>query len=118
MLFTDWGQQTVLTALRNRHLEPKDMAVLLALCFHCDWRSGRVRITQKALAAAMGIHASHCSAAVTRLQKMRLVARVRDLHTGEPYFLINPELAAVGGPQRRGHLAVQFRDAFGEYEDG
>jgi len=114
MLFTDAGQDTLLSALREKRLQPRDMAVLMGLILHCDWRSGRVRITQKALAAAMGQEESNCSASVGRLQKMRLVARVRDPHTGEPYFLINPDLAAVGGAQRRGHLAVQFRDAFGD----
>lgn len=114
MLFTEAGQDTLLSALREKRLQPRDMAVLMALILHCDWRSGRVRITQRALAAAMGQEESNCSASVGRLQKMRLVARVRDPHTGEPSFLINPELASVGGAQRRGHLLKQFREAFGD----
>lgn len=119
MLFTDYSKDTLLTALRNREVQLRDVAVLMALILHCDWRSGRVRVTQKALAAALGIHASDCSAAIRRLQakRLRLVARVRDPHTGEQYFLINPDLAAVGGAQRRGHLDKQFNDAFGD-EDG
>lgn len=116
MLFTEAGQDTVLSALRERQLLPKDVAVLFALCLHCDWRSGRVRITQKALAAQIGDHASHISTSIGRLQRHRLVARVRDPHTGEQFFLINPNLASVGGPQRRGHLAVQFEEAFGRIE--
>ena len=119
MLFTQAGQDMVLTALRNRDIELKDMAVLMSLVFHCDWRSGRARITQKALAAVMGIQPAHCSAAIKRLQshKPPMVARVRDNRTGEQFFLINPDLVAVGGAQRRGYLQHQFDEVFGQ-DDG
>lgn len=117
MLFTEAGQDTLMSALRLKRLVPRDVAVLMGLIVNCDWRSGRVRITQKALAAQMGEHTPNVSASVGRLQRLRMVARVRDPHTGEQFFLINPDLAAVGGPQRRGHLAVQFDEAFGSIDE-
>lgn len=113
MLFTDEGRDTLLPLLQRREISCQDVSVLVAVMAHLDWRSGKARVTQKALAASMGMRETHVSASARRLQRLRLLARVRDTYTGEAFFLINPALASVGGPQRRGHLAQQFAEAFG-----
>ena len=114
MLFTEEGRDTIQPLLCDRKILHPDMSVFLMVVMHMDWKTGKSRINQKALAAAMGMHEPDISKSVKRLQRYRLLARVREPRTGEAYFLINPAVASVGGPQRRGHLAQQFREAFGE----
>ncbi|MEB3361559.1 MAG: hypothetical protein VKI42_05480 [Synechococcaceae cyanobacterium] len=113
MLFTDEGRDTLFPLLQRRQIGHQDVSVLLAVMTHLDWRSGKARVTQKALATFTGMRETHVSASVRKLQRLRLLARVRDSYTGEAFFLLNPALASVGGPQRRGHLAQQFEEAFG-----
>lgn len=68
------------------------------------------------MAAAINIQQGHCSAAIKRLQRKRFIVRTCDAHTGEQYFLVNPDLVAVGGSQRRGYLLAQFDDVLGRKE--
>lgn len=114
MVFTDEAGVSVIGALRDRKLNYRDLSVLFALLAHVNWRSGRAYVTQQALADGMGMNKTTCSEAVKRLQRERLVARMKDGTTGMTYFLISPRLAAVGSPQRRAHLTQQFDDAFGD----
>jgi hypothetical protein len=95
--------------LKAKRLLPRDLAVLMAVLGNVNWRSGRANVTPTGLAMQMGILSSNCIASITRLRKELLISRVRDRHTGDNYFLINPKVAAVGGPQRRGHLWAQFK---------
>lgn len=112
-MFPEEVSVSVIGALRDKLLQPRDLAVLLALMAELNWRNGRVEITQRALALHMGIKECDCGASVRRLQSLRFVARMKDLRSGNTYFLINPRLLTVGGPQRRGHLLQQFDEAIG-----
>lgn len=112
MVFTEEAATSIVTALRERRIQHIDMSVLLTLLAHVNWRSGRVNMTQKAVAQAMGIEQTRCSTSVRRLQRQRFIVRTCDQHSGQNFFLINPQFASVGSPQRRGHLYQQFLDAF------
>ena len=96
-----------------RRLELRDMAVFMALMAYMNWRSGRVPITAKALAERLQIHLPTCVSSLTRLKKEMLVTRVVDRNTGENYYLLNPYVASVGSPQRRGLLWAQFKATVG-----
>lgn len=97
--------------VRQRRLELRDMAVLMALSAHVQWRSGRAKVTVKALASQLGLSLSSCADSVRRLQRESQLARCVDERTGEAYFLINPFVISVGGPQRRGLLWKMFEEA-------
>lgn len=97
--------------VRQRRLELRDMAVLMALSAHVQWRSGRARITVKALANELGLNLSSCADSIRRLKREALLARCVDERTGEVFFLINPFVISVGGPQRRGLLWRMFEEA-------
>lgn len=94
--------------LKTKRLQPRDLAVLMAVLGNVNWRSGRANVTPNGLAIQMGILRSNCVTSISRLRKELLISRVVDRHTGENYYLINPRVAAVGGSQRRGHLWAQF----------
>jgi hypothetical protein len=111
MLFNEEFNAAVLGAVRQRLLLPRDVLVLMGVVTNMNWRSGRARITPKALAAQVGMQDTHTYLSLKRLQQQQFLARVCDPHTGEVYFLINPRLASVGSPQRRGHLFQQFDEA-------
>jgi hypothetical protein len=78
---------------------------------YVNWRSGRAHVTTSYIAERLQVKLPVAVSAITRLRKENLVRRVADRRTGETYFLINPFLASVGGPKRRGHLWQQFEDS-------
>lgn len=100
---------STIALLGERRLELRDAAVFLTLLNYVNWRSGRVHITAKYVAERLKIQLPVCVSAISRLKKEGLVSRVVDPRTGENYYLINPYLASVGGPSRRGHLWTQFQ---------
>jgi hypothetical protein len=101
--------ESAISLVAARKLELRDMAVFMGLMAHMNWRSGRVSITAKALAERLGIKLPVCVSSLTRLKKEMLVARVVDRNSGDNYYLLNPYVASVGGPQRRGLLWAQFK---------
>ena len=101
--------ESAISLVATRKLELRDMAVFMGLMAHMNWRSGRVPITAKALAERLGIKLPVCVSSLTRLKKEMLVARVVDRNSGDNYYLLYPDVASVGGPQRRGLLWAQFK---------
>ncbi len=97
--------------VKSRRLQLRDMAVFSALIAEMDVASGKVQCTAAHLAERLGIKPPVCISSLTRLRKEFLVSRVRDKRTGSTYFLVNPYVASVGGPSRRGHLWQQFQDS-------
>lgn len=110
MLHLTRDLDAVLAAVSRRDLEPRDLAVLVGLIANMD-RMGKVRSTSAAIAACLGVSPSLAGKSITRLRQQSIIAKVYDRKTGETYFLVNPYVASIGGPQRRGHLWAQFKAA-------
>lgn len=102
---------STIALLGQRRLELRDAAVFLVLVNYVNWRSGKAKVTTSYIAERLNVKLPVAVSAITRLRKEGLVRRVVDRRTGEAYFLINPYLASVGGPQRRGHLWHQFDES-------
>jgi hypothetical protein len=111
MVYPDELLAAATGALADKRLQPRDLAVLLVLLGNVNWRSGRINITQRALAQQIKTSESNVWLSVKRLRAELLIARAVDKASGHSYFLINPRLASVGSPQRRGHLFQQFDEA-------
>ena len=120
MKSTEWGQEDFLMLhradlsqlkplLQARQLLPRDITVLVMLMSHVNWRSGRARVTATFLAEEIGMQRTHVTSSIGRLRKEMLVARVREPASGDVYFLLNPYLVSVGGPERRNLLWAQFQ---------
>jgi hypothetical protein len=121
MVFTEELSCTVVEATAAKRLQPRDSLALLGLLAHMNWRSGRIRVTLKALAAELYGKSTPASygnllQSIARLKREGLLVRVREQTSGDTYYLLNPRLASVGGPQRRGHLFQQFQEALGQAE--
>ena len=97
-------------ALARRDLQHRDMSVMLAMISRMD-RTGKVRVTALALSEQLGIHHNVCISAISRLRKHAVVVKVYDRQAGSHYFILNPYVASIGGPQTRGHLWAQFKAA-------
>jgi hypothetical protein len=108
---------STIALLGQRKLELRDAAVFLALLNYVNWRSGRAHVTAKYIAERLSIKLPVCVSALTRLKREGLLSKVADLRTGESYYLVNPYLASVGGPQRRGHLWAQFHASMEDPDD-
>jgi Tfp pilus assembly protein PilX len=111
MVFPEELCEKAVLAVKAKALQPRDLAVLVALLGNVNWRSGRAQITPSGLAQQLGILDSNCRASISRLRKQLLISRVLNRGSGDNYFLINPYLASVGGPSRRGHLWQQFQES-------
>lgn len=101
----------VLGLIRDRRLELRDAAPLLALIAHIDWKTGRSKTTAAAVAAELGIRSDNCRASMSRLRRQALAVWVVNRKTGESYYLVNPALAFSGSAQQRGLAWQQFREA-------
>jgi hypothetical protein len=102
---------STIALLGERRLELRDAAVFLVLLNYVNWRSGRSHVSVTYIAERLNVKLPVAVSAISRLRKENLIAKVVDRKTGERYFLINPFLASVGGPQRRGHLWSQFEES-------
>lgn len=100
--------EATLELLAARRLELRDMAVFTALMALMNVSSGRVYVSAQHVADRLKISLPVCVSSITRLRRELLVSRVKDPRTGDTYFLLNPYVASVGGPQRRGLLWAQF----------
>ncbi len=110
MVFDEISRQAS-EALIEKRLQPRDLALLLLLLGHMNWRSGRVRITADALARESGTKHSNVYLSLKRLQKELFLVRAVERSSGDKFMLINPRLVSVGSPQRRAHLFQQFDEA-------
>jgi hypothetical protein len=102
---------SVIDLVKDRRLELRDMAVFNALMAEMEVASGKVKVSATYLADRLGVKLPVCISSLSRLRKELLVSKVRDKRSGSTYFLLNPYVASVGGPQRRGHLWQQFQDS-------
>jgi|TARA_R100001443_G_C3322035_1_gene170288 hypothetical protein len=106
--------ENVFGLISERRLELRDMAVYVGLISEMNWRTGRVRLTARALARKLNVKDSVCVMSLGRLKKELLVVRVREKRSGDVYFLLNPHFASVGGVKRRGYLQSQFEEAIND----
>jgi len=113
MIHLNRDLESVLAAVARRDLEPRDIAVLFGLIANMD-RMGKVRIASSALAKQLSVTPPLVGKSLTRLRRQLIIVKVYESKTGDTYFLLNPFVASVGGPQRRGHLWTQFKAALEE----
>lgn len=106
--------ENVFGLISERRLELRDMAVYVGLISEMNWRTGKVKLTARALAKKLNIKDSVCVMSLGRLKKELLIVRVREKRSGDVYFLMNPHFASVGGVKRRGYLQSQFEEAINE----
>ncbi len=95
----------------ERKLQPRDMAVLVALMSHINPTTGKVEVTAKKLAEGLALGYTDTVGAISRLRKELLVSRLVDERSGVPYYLLNPHVVAVGTEKERGYLWKRFSDS-------
>ena len=101
----------LLTAIRERRLQPRDGTTVLALLQHLDWRSGRCYASPAELAKAARFDPDQMRHSLRRLRLEGLVARGVDQRTRRPFWCFSPALAATGGKYRRLQQWSQFNGA-------
>ncbi len=100
--------QELLSAVAERRLQLRDLAVLMAVLGHVNWRSGRANVSVRSLAKLINVAESNCSSSIKRLRAEALIARGVDRQSNHSFFMLNPRLSWVGSTQRRGHLYKQW----------
>jgi hypothetical protein len=95
----------------ERKLQPRDMAVLVALMSHINPVTGKVEVTAKKLAEGLAMAYTDTVGSITRLRKELVVTRLVDDRSGVPYYLLNPHVVSVGTGKERGYLWKRFSDS-------
>jgi DNA-binding IclR family transcriptional regulator len=98
--------------VREGRLQHRDLQVLITLMAEVDWRTGRVPLLVGEIAELSGLHRCTTSSCMARLKREMLVVRCQEATGSGSYFLLNPDLANVGGERRRDLLRQAFRMAF------
>lgn len=105
------GREACAELLRERKLQPRDLAVLWGLTIHLHWRSGRVKVSATHLANQLGMRLPDVTHSLKRLRENLVITKVYDPTTSESHFLFNPWYISVGSSKRRGHVHRQFQDS-------
>ena len=101
----------LLAAVKNRRLQPRDVAVVLGMLAHCNWKSGRVTVNAVRLAEELGMVDKHVISSISRLRKEMVVTKLLDERSGLPYYLLNPMMFSVGTLQQKGYLWQLFTES-------
>ena len=101
----------MLAAVKNRRLQPRDVAVVLGMLAHCNWKSGRVTVNAVRLAEELGMVDKHVISSISRLRKEMVVTKLLDERIGLPYYLLNPMMFSVGTLQQKGYLWQLFTES-------
>jgi hypothetical protein len=105
------GLEKLDEALKARRLRPRDVTVFWTAAKYLNLRTGKAHVSAVQIAGDLGEHATHVSASLRKLQAELCLVRCKDRTTGGYYFLLNPYICSIGGPQKRGFLWQQFQEA-------
>jgi hypothetical protein len=100
--------EQLLVAVKDRRLQPRDMAVVMGMLSHASWQSGKIAVNAARLAEELGMVDKHVISSISRLRKELVITKLLDETSGLPYYLLNPMMFSVGGLQRRGYLWKLF----------
>ena len=111
MLAIAGADAPLLTAIRERRLQPRDGSTVLALVQHLEWRSGRVYATPAQLAAAARFDPDQMRHSLRRLRLQGFLAKGIDQKSGRPFWCLSPALVATRGRRCRERQWAQFMEA-------
>jgi predicted transcriptional regulator len=95
---------------RDPDLQPRDLAVLMAIIGQMNHKTGRVHETTSSLARKCDLRQSNVALSISRLKKKCLIINRYDKNLCAYYMLVNPMLASVGGPKTRAIARKQFQE--------
>ena len=98
----------LLVAVKDRRLQPRDMAVVMGMLSHASWQSGKMRVNAVRLAEELGMVDKHVISSISRLRKELVITKLLDEKSGLPYYLLNPKMFSVGTLQQKGYLWKLF----------
>jgi hypothetical protein len=100
--------EQLLVAVKDRRLQPRDMAVVMGMLSHASWQSGKIAVNAARLAEELGMVDKHVISSISRLRKELVITKLLDEKTGLPYYLLNPKMFSVGTLQQKGYLWKLF----------
>ena len=108
---SDGGLSQAVQLIGERKLQPRDAALLLALMSHTDTMTGRIRVTSQRLSEQLGVQDSEVRAGIGRLKKQHQLRLIRNVETGERYYLLNPWVVRSGKDRAVGLVMKEFTEA-------
>jgi len=84
--------RSVMDALRNKDLQPYDVAVLMAVMNFINHKTGMVEVTLTELGRRIGMPQWRVSVSIKRLRLQQLVATGYDSASGKRFLMVNPYL--------------------------
>lgn len=104
--------ERVTLLIGKRVLQLRDAAVLLALMGHVSTYSGRIKATSKLIAQQLQMQETDVRASFSRLKQNQLLRQIRNEHTGERYYRLNPWMVRASGEGKVHGLSMkEFEEA-------
>ena len=82
--------EQLLEGVKERRLQPRDMAVVMGLLAHANWKSGKISATAARLAEELGMVDKHVISSISRLRKELVITKLLDPTSGLPFYLLKP----------------------------
>lgn len=97
--------------LKERTLQPRDVATLYCMVESMNPKSGKVHLRPSALAEMTGMKLPNMTNTLKRLRNAMVVVQQKDKDTGGYYYLICPQYVSVGTDKKRAYLGHQYAEA-------
>ena len=95
---------------QNKHIQGRDLVVLMLALHFCNWKTGKARFTAKRMSEILGTAQSNVRASLKRLRLCSLLVQAEE-RDGTPYYIPHPKIFVCGNGRPRGLLLKAYNDA-------
>lgn len=97
--------------LAKKRIQPRDLAVLIAMASEMQIRSGRTAMRSSRISELLNVSQNHIKASIKRLRQACLIVRVIDNRTHVEMYLMSPYLFSGGSEKQRGFQIKNYQEA-------
>lgn len=95
---------------QNKHIQGRDLVVLMLALHFCNWKTGKARFTAKRMSDILGTAQNNVRASLKRLRLCSLLVQAEE-RDGTPYYIPHPKIFVCGNGKPRGLLLKAYYDA-------
>lgn len=100
----------VVRLAQNKHIQGRDLVVLMLALHFCNWKTGKAKFTAKRMSEILGTAQSNVRASLKRLRLCSLLVQAEE-RDGTPYYIPHPKIFVCGNGRPRGLLLKAYNDA-------
>ena len=100
----------VVQLAQDKHIQGRDIVVLMLALHFCNWKTGKARFTAKRMSEILGTAQNNVRASLKRLRLCSLLVQAEE-RDGTPYYIPHPRIFVCGNGRPRGLLLKAYSDA-------